>query len=151
MIRNIIIDANGYKIDLSGFSDVEIAAKTAWGECRGGGRDGMQSVLNVGVNRTKDDRWGDTLREVFLQKWQFSVWNDGINPNRDRTIAVDESEPDYLIALELAQQALDGVLEDITLGAVYYFAKGIATPSWAQGYSPCIEIANQEFFNAIPN
>ena len=62
--------------------DQEIAARTAVGEARGEGLDGMQAVIWTGLNRFTSKKWfsGQTLAGTFLMKEQYSCWLPG-DPN----------------------------------------------------------------------
>lgn len=137
-------------IDLSLLSDQTILAKTAWGENRGGGIEGIQSVLNVILNRAKKPCWwGKTPRGVCLQKDQFDCWNED-DVNFEKLLNVGITDGAYFTALELANKALSGELADLTNGSCYYFAKTIAKwPAWAQGKTPVADIAGQLFFKDI--
>jgi spore germination cell wall hydrolase CwlJ-like protein len=135
-------------IDLSKFTDTEILAKTAYGENRSGGNDGMTSVLNVIINRSKKPAWwGKTPREVCLKPWQFDCWNQD-DPNFSKIISADDDVYDY--AMTLANKALFGELADLTNGSCYYFAKTMNPwPVWARGKQPTADIAGQLFFNNV--
>lgn len=134
---------------IEGFSDTEVLARTLWGENRGGGVEGMQSVANVIVNRAASPGWwGDDIRGVCLKAEQFSCWNAN-DPNLMVMLNVNEYDVQYKTALDLATQAIAGTLEDITGGATYYFASSLKYPSWAEGHTPCADIRGQLFFNDI--
>lgn len=137
-------------LDLTLLSDQTILAKTAWGECRGGGEDGMTSVLNVIVNRaSKPSWWGKTAREVCLKPDQFDCWNEK-DTNFEKLLNVGISDGAYFTALELANKALSGELADLTKGSCYYFAKTMNPwPVWARGKTPVADIAGQLFFNSV--
>lgn len=130
----------------------EILARTAYGEARGGGARGMQSVLNVVMNRANNPRWwGHDPRSVCLQKEQFSVWNPvtaGFPQDADflATIEATPNDGDYATALGLAQQALSGRLPDITEGADSYYEIGTPRPAWAATAPHTCDIAGQAFY-----
>lgn len=134
----------------SQWDDVGILARTAFGENRAGGIDGMQSVLNVIMNRAaRPCWWGNTPREVCLKYLQFSCWNP-TDPNCQVIMNVTDDNTLFSAATALAQQALNGTLEDITNGATYYLAESLTNqPSWAISHTPCATIAGQVFFNDI--
>lgn len=134
----------------SQFSDQEILAKTAFGENSGGGEKGMQSVINVILNRVAHPRWwGDNVRDVCLMPEQFDAWNTD-DPNFQRIMNVTQDDPVYDIALDLAAKALADSLPDITNGATMYFANSIEKkPYWARGHTPCAVIAGQQFYSDI--
>ncbi len=137
-------------VDLSKFADQTIIAKTAWGENRGGGEEGMQSVINVICNRAaKPAWWGKTAREVCLKPYQFDCWLE-YDVNYQKLLAVTIADGAYMTALELASKALRGELADITNGSCYYFAKTMNPwPVWARGKMPIAEIAGQLFFKGV--
>lgn len=134
----------------SQFSDEEILARTAFGENRGGGVQGMQSVLNVIMNRSKKPGWwGKTPRDVCLHPYQFSCWLQK-DPNYSLITTVNQSNPTFGLALDLARTALAGELKDLTNGATYYYATSMKSPPhWAVGKTPCAKISNQLFFNDV--
>lgn len=134
--------------ELSKFIDQEILAKTCWGECRGGGYIGMQSVANVINNRSKSGIkwWGHDTRTICLHSYQFSCWLKS-DPNRSKLLAVTDKDPSYKEALSIAAEYISGNLVDITNGATSYYAKNMATPPrWAEDNKPVAEIAGQLFF-----
>src|SRR5688500_4029200 len=73
------VPAGGLPVDKT---DLDTLARTLWGEARGEGRNGMQAVANVIMNRYKLARsnsgyarqWGRTVAEVCRKKYQFSCW-----------------------------------------------------------------------------
>ncbi len=110
--------------------DVDVLARTMWGEARGEGDAGMQAVCNVIMNRVDDGRFGDGIQGVCLKPKQFSSWNTN-DPNRARLISVTAADPAFARALVIAQAAVKRQLVDLTNGALYYYATSIDTPSWA--------------------
>ena len=57
-------------------SDLNIMAKTIWGEARGEPYNGQVAVAWVIRNRAERGGWfGNTIREVCLKDQQFSCWN----------------------------------------------------------------------------
>jgi len=137
--------------DTARLSDQEVIAKTAWGEARSLGSDGMQATINTGQNRVASGVhwWGTTLRSVFLYPYQYSCWLTG-DPNRSKLLQVTESDPQYAIAMQLASAALSGSLPDITGGADSYYAISLPKPpKWAEGLSPCFEIGAHLYFRTV--
>ena len=131
-----------------GLTDREILAKTLWGEARGEGRVGMHAVANVILNRArKPGWWGTNIREVCLKRRQFSCWNPD-DPNRKKMLAVTDEDPSYRVAVELADMAIQGVLEDITRGADHYHTKTIK-PYWAKAEKPIAEWGNHLFYGEV--
>lgn len=136
--------------NLSNFDDLNILARTAFGENRSGGEIGMQSVINVILNRAaKPGWWGDTPRSVCLKPYQFSCWLPD-DPNYELLTVVGDDNPAFAVALKLAAQALSDGLPDLTNGATYYLSSFMTKwPHWAVGHTPCATIEHQVFFNDI--
>lgn len=127
---------------------IDVMARTAWGEARGEGQSGMQAVLNVIVNRTKKGGWwGATPAEVCHKKSQFSCWNLN-DPNRARMLAVTDSDANFRTAKSLAKSAYAGTLPDITGGATHYLnpAALSSLPSWTRSLTKTAQIGNHVFY-----
>lgn len=132
------------------FDDGNIIARTCWAEARSDGQEGMHAVLNSGQNRLSSGRtwWGSTLRGIFLYPYQYSCWNSS-DPNRSQLLSVTEEDPLFVIALQLADQAIAGTLFDIVQGSDSYFnPAGAAHPSWAKG-DPVVIIKHHWFYKTV--
>lgn len=137
--------------DTDQFSDQQIIALTAWGENRGSGKQGMQSVINAIQNRLSSGVlwWGTSLRAICLRPFQFSSWNHN-DPNRPKLLEVTTDDPQYCIALQLAAEALAGTLADIVGNADSYFSLSMPTPpKWAKNLIPTATIGGQVFFKTV--
>lgn len=95
---------------------------TAWRENRGAGENGMQSVMNVILNRAA--KRGESVYDVCTDRLQFSsvstpgdpetaLWSKSKNP-------ADWAA--WLDAARLVAFAVAGSLEDLTGGATDYYA-----------------------------
>jgi hypothetical protein len=103
-------------------TDEVIGALTAWRENRGGGYVGMQSVLNVLVNRAL--KRGTSVYAESTRWDQFSSINGPSNPEQS-TWPTPVNVADWSAwqtALSLVQQATSGTLPDVTNGATLYYA-----------------------------
>lgn len=128
---------------------IDVMARTAWGEARGEGQSGMQAVLNVVMNRVKKGSWyGATPKDVCLKKYQFSCWLDS-DPNKAKLLAVDENDKDFARAKYMATLAYDGQLTDITKGATNYVnlaSLGDNVPSWVDNMKLSTTIGKHSFY-----
>ena len=128
--------------------DQVFGAICAWKENRGGGKEGMQSVLNVLQNRAASR--GTSIYAEAVRKWQFS----SLTAPGDANLVIwpAETDPEWAAALSLASQAAAGTLEDITNGATSYYAPagmpGGSAPGWAASMTQVADIAGQLFFKA---
>lgn len=141
--------------DTETLSTQQIFALTMLGEFESGGVAGMQDIGAVVMNRVVANQWwGKGVRQVCLWPWQFSCWNAG--PDRDRIIDIAKnpnSNPNYSIALRLAENATDAPA-DIVNGATHYFNHlSLPVADWPKWYvdlpdqSPCFIHDPHWFFN----
>lgn len=135
--------------------DIDILARTIWGEARGEGYRGMQAVANVIINRYKQAQqspakarqFGKTIAEICLKPYQFSVWNRN-DPNYEKVKNVTEEDPQFITAKYIAELAVDSKLPDITNGADHYHTASIA-PSWSRGRTAVASIGSHKFFRLV--
>lgn len=119
-------------------SDVELLARTLYGEARDQGEEGMTAVGNVVLNRLNKKSWyGDSIEEIIKMPYQFSVFNPETKPdefeqddNYKATISVTIDDPEYIAAREIALGLLEGKIQDNTGGATHYYNPDEANPSW---------------------
>lgn len=123
-------------------SELDILARTIWGEARGEGASGMAAVAAVIMNRVRSPAWPNTIRGVVLQPWQFSMWNKG-DPNGAQAMAVTEADPAFRTALAVAVAAMGGA--DPTGGANHYHADSVV-PKWASAMQKVGAIGNHIFY-----
>ena len=140
-----------FDLDLSGAGQVsqqvDIVARTIWGEARGEGATGMQAVANVIINRAKKPGWwGHNIVDVCLAPSQFSAWNRN-DPNYAKVQAVTTATSSFKTALTIAGRAVAGTLPDITGGATSYHTVAI-NPYWADD-SKLLKIIGAHKFYAI--
>lgn len=137
-------------------NNIDAMARTAYGEARGEGYQGMCGVINVIMNRVKKQTWyGLTPYEVChkcarlksgVVVYQFTCWNPE-DPNCKVITNVTDADPIFKECLNIANQAINGILEDNTNGALNYFARSLKEPpEWAEGKTPCATIGNQLFY-----
>ena len=84
------------------------------------------------INRVKDPRFPNTIRDVIYQKNAFSVVKDG-------SINMQPTESAYTAA----QEALYG--SDPTNRAIYFWNPDIATCKWIKTLNPYMRIGNHVF------
>lgn len=125
--------------------EIDVLARTLWGEARGEGTIGMQAVACVVMNRIKTGGWwGDTVVQVCQKPYQFSCWNKD-DPNYGKVLSVDGGDIHFVTAQRIAARAVCGVLDDPTKGATHYHAAG-TTPYWVRGEKPVAVIGRHVFY-----
>lgn len=131
-------------------NDVDVLARTLYGEARGDGIAGMTAVANVVMNRVAAGHFpgGTSIAGVCQAPWQFSCWNAN-DPNLPVIQNVTDADPVFAQALQIAQAAVGGSLGDTTGGATYYVANslngGAAPAAWGQ-VTETAQIGNQTFY-----
>jgi len=126
--------------------ELDTFARTIWAEARGEGVAGMRAVAAVIVNRARRPRWwGKSVRECCLKPAQFSCWNPS-DPNYRRLMAVTSADPQFALALGIAELALRGNLPDPTNGSDSYANLALAQPAWATKDRFRVKIGNHSFF-----
>lgn len=139
--------------------DVDVLARTIWGEARGESRAGREAVACVVMNRArialahwrrKRSRywWGKTPSEICRKHAQFSCWLQS-DPNRTRMLAVTAEDPVFAECLEIARQAIAGELPDRTNGATHYINARLASPKWARGETSTAVIDHHTFYRLV--
>lgn len=133
--------------------EIDVLARTLWGEARGEGMTGMQAVACVILNRAEAARrlggywWGNNVLQVCQKPYQFSCWNKG-DPNYAKLISVTAEDMYFATAIRVARRAMLGFLKDETRGATHYHLRSIA-PEWAKGKTPSAVIGRHIFYKLI--
>lgn len=133
--------------------EVDVLARTLWGEARGEGVAGMHGIAAVVLNRVRVAEkkgtywWGNNIIQVCQKPYQFSCWNRS-DPNFRKLQGVDESDLYFATSVRIARRAVIGKLEDTTNGATHYHADSIL-PYWAKGENPSAVIGRHIFYNLI--
>ena len=136
--------------------EIDILARTVYGEARGETAQGQQAVLSTILNRVKKGGWwGATIEEVCKKPYQFSCWNPETTSdkqsgraNYERMISVTTSDPTFAYIYELSKSAVENggqLLNDYSNGATHYHAKSV-NPSWANKLTKTAEIGNHIFY-----
>lgn len=121
-------------------------ARTIYWEGRGTDRKVMQAIANVVMNRLGHEGFPDTICGIVKQgreekACQFSWWCDG------RPDSAQEKGP-YEVAKNIARQALNRQLRDLTGGALYFYRRGIK-PVWSKKYIRTAEIGKIVFYKPM--
>lgn len=130
--------------------EIDVLARTLWGEARGEGDQGMAAVAAVVLNRVAvaESRagywWGNDIISVCQKPYQFSCWNRS-DPSYLRLQDVTEKDIYFATALRIARRAVTGALADPTNGATHYHADYVA-PHWAKGQKPTAVIGHHIFY-----
>lgn len=109
-----------------------LLSKLVTGEARGESYEGQVAVAAVVINRVKDSRFPNSIKDVIYQKNAFSVVKDG-------SIKMQPTESAY----KATEEALYGL--DPTNKAIYFWNPDIATCQWIRTLDPYMRIGNHVF------
>jgi hypothetical protein len=126
--------------------EVDILARTIYGEARGESDAGKAAVAWVVRNRAqRGGWWGDDLVEVCLKPYQFSCWNQN-DPNRRIVERLStRGNPLFQKCINIASDVLTGKISDPTVGANHYHADSVK-PNWASSERFTVQIDNHLFY-----
>ena len=132
-------------------TDIDILARTIYGEARGEPYEGKWGVGRVIVNRWKSKKWfaGDFIAETAQLPWQFSCWNRN-DPNRQKILDCTYDDKMLRECMKAAMDAIKGAPHIwFTDGITHYYADHIRPPNWAEGQTPAGRLGNHLFFKDI--
>lgn len=132
--------------------DIDILARTVYGEARGESDLGKLAVAHVVMNRVKadvhgdgrPDWWGEGIAAVCLKPRQFTCWDDA---NRLALMQADLSDPAFARCLVAAIEAAHGLKPDPTGGATHYLGPGAAR-DWARDKA-YVTLGRHRFFTDV--
>lgn len=133
--------------------EIDVLARTIFGEARGEPIEGMEAVACVVMNRVRISEikgrywWGNGVIGVCQKPYQFSCWNRS-DPSYQRLINVTDSNIHFATCLRIARRAVIGALNDNTNGATHYHADYIF-PYWAKGEAPVKTIGAHIFYQLV--
>lgn len=119
--------------------DIDVLARTCYGEARGEGLQAMIGVAYVAMHRAdiadssaRKQFGSGTIASACLAPEQFDCWNPG-DVNRIKLKLTNLEDPNFRLAWLAALSAVTGTVPDPTQGATGYWDDSIATPAWAEG------------------
>lgn len=145
------------KTFLSPLPDEAILSLTLFGEARGEPIEGIVGVGCVIRHRSQDAkrRWPQTLRQVCLQKSQFSCWMEaGGQENHEAVLAAAQTlllreslMPQLAQCGWVALGIMSGELLDNVKQANHYHSVQLKPrPNWAQPHSPVMQKGLHVFY-----
>lgn len=135
--------------------DIDALTLTMLGEAAGEGADGLQAVAHVALNRFNKGGYGNSIYSVVHAPMQFSAWNAKGNGGNEG-VNTSSKSAEYRRARAIAEQVLNGQLQDNTGGAFNYFnPKGmtgkngtrVGEPNWKSQMSYTGSVGNHEFYS----
>lgn len=134
--------------------DLDVLARTLWGEARGEGFNGMVAVGWVIRNRVNDGKakswWGEGYVGVCQKPWQFSCWNKN-DPN-SAYLRGEKAIPaaQFDLAIQAAKAVIDGTLPDPTGKATSYYSTSMkVAPDWAAQGTKTVQLGHHLFYKDV--
>jgi Cell Wall Hydrolase len=98
--------------------------------------EGKAAVAHVILNRKRNGRWGDNIKDVVTRPWQFEPWMT----RRKEMEKLSPYDPRYQNAARIADAVLTGQMPDPTAGATHFLNPTVvrqrrdgSLPAWARG------------------
>lgn len=134
-------------------ADVDVMARTIFGEARGETYYGKLAVGWSIRNRVtmdlwgdkKPDWWGETISGVCLKKWQYTCHSDH---NAAKLAKVSLDDDAFKECFQAALCVITGWVPDPVFGATHYQVVG-TNAKWSIGHKPILTIGHHEFFVGI--
>ncbi len=132
-------------------AELDVLARTLWGEARGETDQGLHAVAWVIRNRARmGGWWGSTITTVCRKPWQFSCWNEN-DPN-SVYLRGEKAIPhvDYQRCARAAASVLEDKVADPTGGATHYYSTSMAKPpAWVKGAVMAAKIGRHLFYRGV--
>lgn len=126
--------------------ELEVLAKTIYGEARGEPQVGQEAVAFTVLNRIeKRSWWGRDIIRVCKYPWQFSCWNSN-DPNSATLNTMAGNASELIPFLNVARRVLTGQAQNPIGKATHYYADYIAPPSWVSGATFVTKIGRHLFY-----
>jgi len=133
-------------------NDIEIMARTLFGEARPRDVQDAEAIACVILNRVGYRNWPSSIREVCLQPWQFSCWlqhDDAHAKNFARLMGAARGANAWFDQCwAISERAVAGSLRDPTRTSTHYHTRAVS-PRWSRDRTPVFETQGHVFFNNI--
>jgi spore germination cell wall hydrolase CwlJ-like protein len=126
--------------------DIEILARTIYGEASNQPFTGKLAVASVVMNRVRKGFAKDAA-SVCLAPKQFSCWNAN-DPGPGRIARVTADSETFQECMAAALCAYNTLLPDPTFGADHYYADYIPPPIWASSMKQTVKIGPHIFLKS---
>lgn len=132
-------------------NDLDVLARTIYGEARGESWQGKVAVAYTIVNRAAHPSWwGKDVASVCLKPFQYSCWLAS-DPNFHLIQTVDLTSHAFRDCYAAACLVYNRTLSDPTLGSTHYYALSIPSPpAWAATLKATTVIGGHKFYTELP-
>ena len=109
-------------------NNVEVLARTLWGEGRNLPDYELEKITLVILNRVQSRKYPDNIKDVCLQRWQFSCWN-GLykdyqkGSNTAKVLNASLNDDDYRRCITIAHNVISNYPHNNDLPGVLHYIK----------------------------
>lgn len=142
------IDPN-YNLEVS----IDTLARTIWGEAREHDLDFKKGVACVIMNRLQHSEenggywWGNSISQVCQKPYQYQCWNRS-SVTYQNLVSISKDDFTFKFCHDLAIQAVQGKLPDITKGSTHYHHT-LEMPFWAKRERPRVILGSHKFYRIV--
>jgi N-acetylmuramoyl-L-alanine amidase len=133
--------------------DIDIMARTIYGEARGETWLAQEQVGLVILNRYRSGKWfaGKTIADTCQKPFQFSCWNTN-DPNLPKLTTTTLDDHAFQVAYAAALQCILGLAFGVVIDSkvTHYFVVGSPVPNWAKGKQHEFSVGKHAFYKDIP-
>lgn len=137
-------------------AEIDVMARTVWGESRGERIEGQIEVAHVLLNRVNAQSWwGRTLTGVCTypgmgvdKPHQFSAWNVS-DPNYGKMMLIGLDDASFRKALWVTLGVLEGLLPSQLEGQPCHYHTSAIRPWWADDSKFVGAVGNHLFYSGI--
>ena len=122
----------------------DLLAKTLYLEAGNQPFEGKCAIAIVILERVKDKRWPNTIREVILQPHQFSCWN-GRDPETTLILPNKSFQDCDRIARMIYIGTFERYIGPAWVGFNHYYNPDLCQPAWASVMCERAQIGNHIF------
>lgn len=118
--------------DFRNDSDAVLLARLITGEAEDCSDTEKIAVAFTAFNRLDKGVYGKTLKDVILQDYQYSCFNEGTDSSIFLKTPLEHNPGDFFRSLKISRGIMEGRYKDPTHGATHYYNPDRAKkPSWA--------------------
>jgi len=122
-------------------------AFAVWREARGEDEEVRRAVAWSIRNRVDRPKWwGKTYDEVITKRWQYSSLTDPNDPQLGRAWP-RLSDASWIECLQIADDVINGVSYNPTIGADSYYDISIPAPYWTTSARFCGQLGSMRFYD----
>ncbi len=128
-------------------AELHCLASNVYFEARGEQRLGQLAVAMVTMNRVESRRFPNSICRVVWQKRQFSWTHDGKSdrPTDKKAWSRAKEVADFIFHKYTDYNAFSNGAQDLTQGALHYYAPKLAAPRWARSKEVTRQIGGHLF------